>query len=127
MSKNRRYYKGDREEQDYKKRSGCKKTIANYQGGATSICITGWNKSKTHGFMTLVAVPRKDGKISYTKLDEERHHFVCTIRVGRFQKYTYTGFFDPVKEKLRIPDIQMIANPSSDYFGTSVMRKNQKK
>lgn len=103
-----------------KKKSGCTfKSGSSTKNGAD--CISGWNKSKTRGFITLVACPVRDGLIVSNKNGKDYEKWVATIKFARnFDEKTFTAFYDPDTKKLRIPDIQMTASPNSPnggYFG----------
>lgn len=106
--------------QPAKKKSGCKL-------GRTSTdraMITGWNVSKSRGFITLVA----------TILDEvvksKRREYVkavCNITFrDRGNKITTSGFYDAGSRKLYIPELSMVASvnaPNGGYFGTVRVQK----
>lgn len=111
-----------------KKRSGAKMVMTK-----TGVrCITGWNYSRTHGMISLVAVQKRGGKASngnihvnecMTKTGQVREVWACTIQ-KKFQKdVTFTGFFDPMSNKLRIPDLNMVASVNANYFGRSISKR----
>jgi len=115
-----------------RKRSGCKQGT-----GKTGLhYISGWNKSRGRGFITLIASQRKGGKdrmgndrpnVCVNQKGEELLIYVCSVRFPHGVE-TYTGFYNPNDGKLRIPDLNMTANPraaNGGYFGkSSVSRKN---
>lgn len=98
-----------------KKKSGCRIGTDKKQRP----CITAWNVSKSRGFISMVAVPCKDAKTKSKNSDK----WVASIKFPDGKK-TFTGFYNVVSKKLTIPDLDMVANPAKNYFGTYVMRKN---
>ncbi len=109
---NRGYGNGYRNQP--RKKSGCKLG----QDKKQRPCITGWNKSKARGFMSFVAIPCNNFKTKSKNSDK----WVVTAQFPDGKK-TFTGFYNTVTKKLTIPDLQMVANPAKDYFGTYVKRR----
>lgn len=99
-----------------KKRSGCRIGTDKKQRP----CVTAWNVSKTRGFMSMVAVPCDKAKTKSPNSDK----WVVSIKFPDGKK-TFTGFYNVVSKKLTIPDLNMVANPAKNYFGTFVTRKNR--
>lgn len=97
-----------------KKKSGCKLG----QDVKSRPVITAWNVSKTRGFITMVAVPCKDAKTKSKNSDK----WVASVKFADGKK-TFTAFYNVVTKKLTIPDLDMVANPSKNYFGTFVKRR----
>jgi len=81
-------------------------------------CVTGYNKSKSRGFITLVAIPCKKFETKSPNSDK----WVATVQFPDGKK-TFTAFWNTQTKKLTIPDLQMVANPAKNYFGTFVKRK----
>jgi len=96
-----------------KKKSGCR--IGTDKKGRP--CITGWNVSKNRGFVSFVAVPCKDFKTKSPNSDK----WVVSAKFQDGVK-TFTGFYNANSKKLTIPDLNMVANPSKNYFGTFLKR-----
>lgn len=98
-----------------KKRSGSKvKTDKNGRP-----CIIGWNKSKSRGFISFIASPHK--KKSKTK-SKKSDLWMVKMQTNLGVKW-FVGFYCVDTKKLTIPDLQMVANPAKDYFGTYIKRK----
>jgi len=97
-----------------RKKSGCKLG----QDKKQRPCITGWNKSKQRGFISFVAVPCNNAKTKSANSDK----WVATVQFPDGKK-TFTAFYNVNSKKLTIPDLQMVANPAKNYFGTFVKRK----
>ncbi|MEZ2445929.1 hypothetical protein AB6805_29645 [Chitinophaga sp. RCC_12] len=103
-----------------RKKSGCK-----MRSGWTSRktgervddnLLTGWNKSRTRGFITFIAIPRKEKETSNANFE----HWVVSVQFSTGKK-TFTGFYNVNRRLLTIPDLQMVANPNAPnggYFGT---------
>ena len=121
-NRNRRNNESVRKSGSYTKnggKSGCKLT----QDAKGRPCIVAWNKSKTHGLRTLVAVPCNDfeipkknkvtGKPQNSKCDK----WVAKVK-GGMGSNSMTAFYNPTTKKLTIPDLEMVANPNKNYFGT---------
>lgn len=103
-----------------KKRSGAKKVLG--KNGVD--CITAWNASKRHGLMKMIASPRKTGTTECVN----RHGvvltvMVCKIQPERGQAYLVTGFWNRDEQKLRIPDLNMVASVRTNYFGGMKVKK----
>ena len=80
-------------------------------------CITAWNVSKTRGFISMVSVPCEKFKTKSKNSDK----WVASVKFPDGVK-TFTAFYNTVTKKLTIPDLNMVANPSKNYFGTFVKR-----
>lgn len=91
----------------------------------------GWNSSK-QGLMKFIASPKKQGfkvneegdKIAIktscvTAHGEVREIWVCKVTFPSKEKKLYTGFFDPANKVLRIPELEMTANPNTPAGKTS--------
>lgn len=81
-------------------------------------CVTGWNKSQSRGFVSFVACPANSPKTKSPNSDK----WVVSMSFADGKK-TFTGFWNVQTKKLTIPDLQMVANPSKDYFGTYIKRR----
>lgn len=99
--------------QSRKKKSGCR--IGTDKKNRP--CITAWNVSKSRGFMSMVSVPCKDAKTKSKNSDK----WVASIKFPTGKK-TFTAFYNVVSKKLSIPDLDMVANPAKNYFGTFLKR-----
>lgn len=108
------YQGGYPQQQQPRKKSGCK--IGQDKTGRP--CITGWNKSRSRGFLSFVAVPCKDAKTKSPNSDK----WVASVQFPDGKK-TFTAFYNVNTKKLSIPDLQMVANPAKNYFGTFVKRR----
>ncbi len=139
-----RKYNNSRERQTAKKEDSGQKTITKRTGAkvkesyttyvdgvATTVdrtVVTGWNVSNRYGLVKLIAVPAKLKDSEEYEVGREdsngRKKFVkmiCKVKhPGPVLPLTVTGFWDG--ETLHIPDMEMIARPSSPnggYFGTN--------
>lgn len=98
-----------------RKRSGCKlKTDKN-----GNRCIVGWNKSKSRGFVTFIASPHKD---KAKRLPKKGNSEVWMVKMTQgINVVWHVGLYTPDTKKLKIPDLNMVANPNASnggYFGT---------
>ncbi|MBO9731164.1 MAG: hypothetical protein J7623_21175 [Chitinophaga sp.] len=78
--------------------------------------ISGWNKSRTRGFISFVAIPRKERETANPVYE----HWVVSVQFSTGKK-TFTGFYNTNRRLLTIPDLAMVANPGAPnggYFGT---------
>ncbi|TRX70526.1 hypothetical protein [Carboxylicivirga sp. M1479] len=80
--------------------------------------VTAWNKSKSRGFIKMVAIPCNKTKTKSPNSDK----WVATVTFPDGKK-TFTAFWNVNTKKLTIPDLEMVANPSKNYFGTFVKRR----
>jgi hypothetical protein len=58
-----------------------------------------------------------------TKDGEVREIWVCKVTMPDREKKLFTGFYDPLKKVLRIPDLEMTANPNTPAGITSGGKK----
>nr|WP_319509411.1 hypothetical protein [uncultured Draconibacterium sp.] len=101
-------------------KSGCRLIESNKN---EKPCIVAWNKSKRRGLVTIVAVPCNDFTIpKKNKLTGKEQNSKCDKWVAKvktnFGALTQTCFYNPVTKKLTFPDMEMVANPNTNYFGT---------
>lgn len=75
--------------------------------------ITGWNKTRKRGFITMVAVPTKDCKTKSKNSDK----WIASVKFADGKK-AFTAFYNVNSKKLVIPDLDMVAIPATGYFGT---------
>lgn len=106
------------------KKSGSKKGLG--KNGASF--IQGWCVDfRNNAIIKLIASPKVAGTIDYTtKTGKTGQIWVASIDWGRGHKTTHTAFFDVQLNKLRIPDVNMVASISKNYFGTSIRKKYNK-
>lgn len=86
--------------------------------------IKGWIRTNELGFVTFHAHPLKDSKkfksesgISYSK-------WIAYVTLHRtFDIKKINCLYDHNNGKLRFPDFNMVANPDTNYFGTSNYKK----
>lgn len=83
--------------------------------------ITGWNYSKTRGMISIIGAPRKKGTATRSK-DSEMWTVKVRYADGRKPEYML-GFFHVPTNRLFVNDLQMVANPSKNYFGSYFKRK----
>jgi len=116
------YNRGYQQQQPPRKHSGSKITRMRSDDKSRDglDCIVGWNKSKSRGFIKFVAVPCRDTKTKSQNPDTEKWVANVTFADG---KKTFTAFYNVATKKLVIPDLEMVANPAKDYFGTFVKRR----
>lgn len=95
-----------------KKKTGCKYKQEARNGKP---CITAWNYSKNRGMITIVASPYDyyEGENS-----EGEIWIVNMTNKTTFAKQTFNGFMKKGSRKLVVPDMGMVANPDTNYFGT---------
>ena len=99
-----------------KKKSGCKMGQNNGKPW-----IQAWNASKGRGLISLIASPAKKFKTK-SKISDK---WVVKLTIKRtLETKLYTGFYNTQTKKLTIPDLGMVANPSTNYLGTFSRRKN---
>jgi hypothetical protein len=104
------------------KKSGCKFAPSYTRRSTGEVVnapvVTGWKKPAGQPFMKFVAVPHKDP----TTKNPRWKKFVVTVQVEYQQEYLTTGFWDTDKKVLRMPDLNMVANPAGGpggYWGRS--------
>lgn len=114
-------------DQPYKKRSGCamKDSYVHKQGenkgqSSGTPVIYGWKVAQGGGLIKFVAVMAKEPKTS----KERWLKFVTTITPPNGAKFLTTGFWDIDKQRLHLPDMDLIANPAKNYFGRNYKPKN---
>lgn len=120
-----------------KKRSGAK-----FGSSAKTEHVTGWNASKSRGFLALSAFPMTDkqlkglakakgiaikdyGFITVSKSNREYERWAYKIQnktTGEFHQGV--AFFNRSEMKLYIPRFGMVASCRKNYFGTSRKPKN---
>jgi len=105
-----------------KKRSGCssKKTERVISGDKKEeiLVIYGWNLSKG-GFVSFVAVPYRDAKISESRNGNRFIGYYVTLTNKTTKAITNcSGLYNLTDGKLIIKELGMVANPKTNYFGT---------
>lgn len=104
--------------QPQKKKSGCKFESENRKTGRP--LMFGWNASRTRGLISFVASPR----IEKHKTSSPRwENWAVKMQFVDGVKW-FNGLYDLDKKRLIIKDLQMIANPSKNYFGKLFRSKN---
>lgn len=113
----------------YVARSGCEikdsyehKSGPNKGKQSGTPCIWGW-KVATGGVGRIKFVAVSAHKPE-TKLDRWKK-FVVTITPPNGAKFLTTGFWDIDKQRLHMPDMELIANPAKDYFGRNYKPKGR--
>ncbi|MFW6015808.1 MAG: hypothetical protein ACOCRK_05175 [bacterium] len=107
----------------YKKKSGCKTSKIENGKNKGHISIHGWNKSKSRGFITFSAFPKKGAK-KYPNENKTRYWMPYLVEVkfhNTMETRLMNGLFDTTTYKLIIDEFQMVANPKAPnggYFGT---------
>ncbi|PSL43411.1 hypothetical protein CLV51_108100 [Chitinophaga niastensis] len=124
-AKRTNYSYAGRPQRQARKKSGCKLKngwVSRKTGERVDDnLLTGWNKSRSRGFITFIAVPRKERETSNANFE----HWVVSVQFATGRK-TFTGFYSISRRVLIVPDLQMVANPhapNGGYFGTFSKRK----
>jgi len=113
------------------KHSGCKKkkgwTSQKTGEQVSDLLLFGWNYSRSRGFMKFVASPKKEnketGKGRKTKNPNwENWTAKVSFKDGRKPEF-HNCFYDLENGRLFFPDLEMVANPSKDYWGTYIRRR----
>lgn len=112
------------------KKSGCTMDQVKDDNGNPYKIMYGWNASK-QGLMKFIAAKKKSvnskgekqANECSTKDGEVREIWVCKVTFPSKIKQLYTGFYDPIKKVLRIPDLEMTANPNTPVGITSGGKK----
>ncbi|MCU4165219.1 hypothetical protein [Carboxylicivirga caseinilyticus] len=102
-----------------RKKSGCKYN-PNAKNGAP--VITGWNKSRSRGFISFIASPHK--KKSKGK-NPNYETWMVKVTSG-IQTVWHVGQYNLTKGILTIPDLNMVANPKAPnggFFGSFLKRR----
>lgn len=119
-----------KEVSEYVKKSGCtlkRKEDKDERGNSFSYWLMfGWNSSK-NGLMKFIASKKKSHNRAgeaqrnecVTQDGEVREIWVVKVTMPNKDKKLFTGFFDPAKKVLRIPDLEMTANPNTPAGKTS--------
>lgn len=107
-----------------KKHSGCRQKI----GSNGKNVIFGWNYSRRFGLVKFVATMKNDKNLCVNKSGEQLEIYVVSLDVPMQKKQLLTGFLNTNDGKLRIPDLNMTANPKAPnggYFGKTSVSKNR--
>lgn len=121
-------YKKKSSQSEFAKKSGCtfkRKEVKDKDGNVlfTYGILFGWNSSKL-GLMKFIASKKKSEKKvgdktieqkneCYTRDGEVREIWVVKVTFPDKTKKLFTGFYDPAKKVLRMPELEMTANPNT--------------
>lgn len=106
--------------QQPKKRSGAKAGTDKHG----QMYVRGWNVSRREGLRTFLAVPYKKSKQVKSKSGLTWVNVMVKIQRQGSPEHIVSGLYNVETRRVIIRELQMVINPSKNYCGTYIRRKN---
>jgi hypothetical protein len=111
---NRNYSKSDKP----LKKSGCK-AGTNKNG---NLYVSGWNKSRSRGYITFIAFPYHSTSVYTSGTGKEWENWMIKITAG-VDTILKPCLYERSTGRVICKELGLVANPKTNYFGTMFRKK----